>query len=99
MKKRPIAITLIFVLLLTMFSSVAVLAEDDDHGADAQSESMNNMEDQEYDGGELSFQEEILSRVTEYAPYVLGAIGGIIVLVIIIKIIRRSRKPKYTGKH
>lgn len=99
MKKRSIAIALIFALLMALFSTVAVLAEEDDHGADAHSDSMSNIEDQDYEGEELSFQEEILNAVVTYAPYVLGVIGGIIVLVIIIKVIRRNRKPKYTGKH
>lgn len=98
MKKRSLSIALIIALLLTMLSTVAVLAEDDDHGADAHSESMNNMEDQEYDG-ETSFQEDIIDAVVTYAPYVIGAICGIVVIVIIVKLIRRGRKPKYTGKH
>lgn len=99
MKKRSIALTLIFALLLAMFSTVAVLAEEDDHGADAHSDSMSNMEDMEYDGEVLSFQEEILNAVTTYAPYVIGLIVGVIVLVIIVKAIKRNKKPKYTGKH
>lgn len=98
MKKKTIVMTLIFALLLSLFSTVSVLAEEDDHGADAHSDSMSNMEEQEYDG-EQSFQEIIIDAVVSYAPYVLGAICGIVVIVIIVKIIRRSRKPKYTGKH
>lgn len=98
MKKKSLAITLIFALLLALFSTVAVFAEDDDHGADAHSDSMSNMEDQEYEG-ELTFQEEIMNAVVTYAPYVVGAILGIVVIVIIVKFIKRNKKPKYTGKH
>jgi hypothetical protein len=39
----------------------------------------------------------------KYAPYAAGVAGGIILLVVIIKIIvkiaGKARKPKYTGRH
>ena len=99
MKKRSAAIILIMTLLVSMFSAMAVFADDDDHGADAHSESMSNTEDLEYDGGEISLIEQITDAVTDYLPIVIGAVLGIIVIVIIVKLIKRGRKPKYTGRH
>ena len=99
MKRRSIAIIVIAAFLLAAFSSLAVYAAEDDHGADAHSESMYEVEDEVADENELSFVDEIISAVTTYIPYVLGVICGVVVLVIIIKIIKRGRKPKYTGKH
>lgn len=101
MKKKTIAIIMITTLLLSLFSTAAVFAADD-HGADAHSDSMANMEDQEYDGEDLSLVDTVVDAVMTYLPYIIGAVCGVVVLVIIIKIIRRirrGRKPKYTGRH
>jgi hypothetical protein len=99
MKKKSVAIALIMTVLLVMFSSIAVLAEDDDHGADAHSDSMSQIEEDVLEEEELSFTEEIINAVTSYIPYIIGAVCGIILIVIIVKAVGRSRKPKYTGKH
>ena len=99
-RKRSLAITLILALLMMMFSTAAVLAEDDDHGADAHSGTMYEAEEEVAEQEEeLSYADLIINLVMSYIPYVIGAICGIIVLVVIIKIIKRSRKPTYTGKH
>lgn len=99
MKKKSIAITVILALLLMMFSATAVLAEDDSHGADAHSESMYEMEDDVAEQEELSFADQIINTLMTYLPYVIGVICGLVVLIVIIKMIRRSSKPKYTGRH
>lgn len=103
MKKRSAAISLILALLMLMFSSAAVLAEGDDNGADAHSESMSQAEEEVADDEPVSMTEVVKDAVMQYAPYAAGVLGGIVVIVLVVKIIRniagRARKPKYTGRH
>jgi hypothetical protein len=99
MKKRSIAITMILTLLLMMFSAAAVLAEDDDHGADAHSESMSQVEEGVDNDAPQSVLDIVTEAVSGYVPYIIGAICGIVVIVIIVKVVQKSRRPKYTGKH
>lgn len=101
MKKRLLIITFIFALILTVFAQVAVFAEGDDHGADAHSDSMV-VEEVEDDYDDLTFREMIIEAVKANIKYVALAVGGLIVLVILIKVIgtiNRKKEPKYRGKH
>lgn len=99
MKKKSIVITLILALLMMVFSATAVLAEGDDHGADAHSEQMSQMEEDVMEEEEPDFVQSAVNFITSYLPYVVAVIGAVLVLVVIVKIISRSRKPKYTGRH
>ena len=69
-----------------------------EEGLDSGTGKLEYQLDEDYEG-ELTFQEEILNAVMTYAPYVIGAVLVIVVIVVLIKIISRNRKPKYTGKH
>ena len=102
MKKKAFIITFIFALLLTMLSTTAVLAEGDDHGADAHSDSMTVLEEDDYPEEELSFKDMIIDTVMSNIKYVAAAVIGLIVLIVVIKIIghiRETRQPRYKGKH
>ncbi len=104
MKKKALVITFILTIIMTMFSTAAVFAEEeDDYGADAHSSSMSMTEedDTDYDD-ELSFKDMVINAVTENIKYVIGAVGGLIILIIVIKLIggaRSRREPKYKGRH
>ncbi len=100
MKKRLLIITFIFAIIMTVFAQAAVFAEDDDHGADAHSDSMavEEVED-DYD---LSFKDMVIKAVKDNIKYVAMGVGGLVVLVIVIKVIgavNRRREPKYKGRH
>lgn len=100
MKKRLLIITFIFAIIMTVFAQAAVFAEDDDHGADAHSDSMavEEVED-DYD---LSFKDMIIRTVKDNIKYVAMGVGGLVALVIIIKVIssvNRKKEPKYKGRH
>ena len=102
MKRRSAAITLILALLMMLFSSAAVLAEEDGHGADAHSDSMSQVEEQVEDEEPTSMVEVVKEAVmpyVKYLPYVVGALCGIILIVSVIRLIGKMRKPKYTGKN
>ena len=101
MKKKTFILSMIIVLLLTMFSSAAVFADSEDHGADAHSDSMTVVED-DVDDEELSFKDMVINTVMSNIRYVIAAVVGIIVLIVVVKIvghIKRTSKPKYRGKH
>ena len=98
-KKRGIALTIMLALLMMLFSTAAVLAEGDDHGADAHSESMTQLEEEALEDEEMSLTDQIVNAVMNYLPYIIGIICGAVVIVIIVKLISRGRKPKYKGKH
>lgn len=100
MKKRLLIITFIFAIIMTVFAQAAVFAEDDDHGADAHSDSMavEEVED-DYD---LSFKDMVINAVKDNIKYVAMGVGGLVALVIVIKVIgavNRRREPKYKGRH
>ncbi len=103
MKKKSAVISLILALLMLMFSSAAVLAEGGDNGADAHSESMSQAEEEVADDAPGSMTEVVRDAVMQYAPYAAGVLGGIVIIVLVVKLIiniaGRERKPKYTGKH
>lgn len=101
MKKRLLIISLLLTLILTVFAQTAVFAEGDDHGADAHSDSMV-VEEAEDDYDDLSFKEMIIETVKANIKYVVMAVAGLIVLIIVIKVIgsiNRRKEPKYKGKH
>lgn len=102
MKKRILAVTFILTVILTMFSLTAVFAGDeDDYGADAHSGSMSVFESEE-DYNDLSFKDMIINTVVDKIRYVIAAVAGIIVLIIVIKLIgaaNHRREPKYKGRH
>ncbi len=104
MKKKALLITFILAIIMTMFSTVAVFAEgEDDYGADAHSGSMSMEEedDMDYDD-ELSFKDMVISTVIENIKYVIAAVGGLIILIIAVRLIavaRSRREPKYKGRH
>ena len=99
MKRKSIAITMILTLLLMLFSAAAVMAGDDDHGADAHSESMSQVEEGVDNEAPDSVLDIVKDAVIGYAPYIIGIIAGIVVIIIIVKVAQKTRKPKYTGKH
>lgn len=100
MKKRTLSITLIITVLMLLFSAITVFADDDDHGADAHSGSMSGVEEEYSDDEPLSEVSDTVSTIMAFAPYVIGVIAGIIVLVIIVNIIKRgSERKQYKGKH
>ena len=100
MKKRLLIITFIFAIIMTVFAQAAVFAEDDDHGADAHSDSMAVEEvEEDYD---LSFKDMVINAVKDNIKYVAMGVGGLVALVIVIKVIgavNRRREPKYKGRH
>ena len=75
MKKRVFIITFIFALILTVFAQVAVFADDDDYGADAHSESMGIVEEDDYEG-ELSYPEMIKKAIMENIRYLWSRATG-----------------------
>lgn len=100
MKKRLLIITFIFAIIMTVFAQAAVFAEDDDHGADAHSDSMAVEEvEEDYD---LSFKDMVIKTVKDNIKYVAMGVGGLVALVIVIKVIgavNRKKEPKYKGRH
>ena len=101
MKKRVFVITFIFALILTMFAQIAVFADDDDYGADAHSESMNIVEEDDYEG-ELSYPEMIKKAITDNIRYLEAGAAVIILVIVLIKVTKfliMKREPKYKGKH
>ena len=56
----------------------------------------------EDDYDDLSFKEMIIETVKANIKYVVMAVAGLIVLIIVIKVIgsiNRRKEPKYKGKH
>ena len=101
MKRRLLIITFITTLILTVFAQAAVFAEEDDHGADSHSDSMI-VEEVQDDDADLSFKDMVINKVRDNIKYVALAVGGLIILIIVIKVISsigRRREPKYKGKH
>ena len=103
MKKRFLAITFILTLILTLFSAVSVFAgEEDDHGADSHSGSMSVYESEDDYEEELSFKDMLINTVKDKIKYVIAAVGGLVLLIVLIKVIAEAnsrREPKYKGRH
>ena len=60
------------------------------------------VEEVQDDDADLSFKDMVINTVRDNIKYVALAVGGLIILIIVIKVISsigRRREPKYKGKH
>ena len=104
---RILAFLLALVLVITTFKSdfngLRVFAgEEDDHGADSHSGSMSVYESEDDYEEELSFKDMLINTVKDKIKYVIAAVGGLVLLIVLIKVIAAAnsrREPKYKGRH